>query len=191
MNRLEEILEYNRKFVEQKQYEEYLTTKYPNKKIVMLTCMDTRLIDLLPRAMNLRNGDAKIIRNAGAIVQQPFGNVMRSILVSIYTLDADEVYVVGHHDCGMTGLNANHILDKVHENGISETTIQTLRNAGIDLERWLTGFDDVTQGVMQSVNIIKNHPLLPKQIPVHGMLIHPETGALDLLVNGYESSRMG
>lgn len=186
MNRLQEILEYNQKFVETKQYEEYLTTKYPDKKIVMLTCMDTRLIDLLPRAMNLRNGDAKIIRNAGAIVQQPFGNIMRSILVSIYTLDADEVFVVGHHDCGMTGLNANKILDKVYDNGVSPTTIQTLRNAGIDLERWLTGFDDVTQGVLKSVNMIKHHPLLPRNIPVHGMLIHPETGALDLLVNGYE-----
>jgi len=187
MTSLQSILEYNREFVEEKKYEEFITTKFPDKKMVVLTCMDTRLIDLLPRAMNLRNGDAKIIRNAGAIVTQPFGNIMRSILVALYELNAKEVFVVGHHECGMTGLNASKILEKAKSNGVPENTVDTLRNAGIDLERWLTGFDNVTQGVMKSVEIIKNHPLLPAGTPVHGLIIHPETGKLDLLVDGYEN----
>jgi carbonic anhydrase len=185
MNHLESIMEYNRSFVENKKYEKYLTTKFPDKQIVILTCMDTRLIDLLPRAMNLRNGDAKIIRNAGAIVTQPFGNIMRSIIVALYELNANEVFVVGHHECGMTGLNASRIIEKAAANGVSKQTIETLRHSGIDLSRWLTGFDNVTQGVMQSVEIIKNHPLLPANTPVHGLIIHPETGTLDLLVDGY------
>ncbi len=185
MNRLNEIMEHNRGFVEEKQYEEFITTKFPDKRIVMLTCMDTRLIDLLPRAMNLRNGDAKIIRNAGAIVTQPFGNIMRSIIVALYELNADEVFVVGHYECGMTGLNANGIIQKAKTKGVSEETVDTLHHAGVDLNRWLTGFDDVTQGVMKSVDIIKNHPLLPANTPVHGMLIDPKTGKLDVLVNGY------
>jgi carbonic anhydrase len=179
-------MEHNRDFVEEKKYEKYLTTKFPDKKMVVLTCMDTRLIDLLPRAMNLRNGDAKIIRNAGAIVTQPFGNIMRSILVALYELGSTEVFVVGHHECGMTGLNAGNIIEKAKANGVADITIETLRHAGIDLERWLTGFDNVTQGVMKSVQIIKNHPLLPAGTPVHGLIIHPETGKLDVLVNGYE-----
>jgi len=187
MTSLQSILEYNREFVEEKKYEEFITTKFPDKKMVVLTCMDTRLIDLLPRAMNLRNGDAKIIRNAGAIVTQPFGNIMRSILVALYELNAKEVFVVGHHECGMTGLNASKILEKAKSNGVPENTVDTLRHAGIDLERWLTGFDNVTQGVMKSVEIIKNHPLLPAGTPVHGLIIHPETGKLDLLVDGYEN----
>jgi len=186
MNHLDSIMEYNRSFVEEKKYEEYLTTKFPDKKMVVLTCMDTRLIDLLPRAMNLRNGDAKIIRNAGAIVTQPFGNIMRSILVALYELGSKEVFVVGHHECGMTGLNADNIIEKAKSSGVSEVTIETLHHSGIDLARWLTGFDNVTQGVMKSVQIIKNHPLLPAGTPVHGLIIHPETGKLDVLVNGYE-----
>jgi len=190
MDHLTAILEHNRDFVANKEYEKFLTTKFPDKKMVVLTCMDTRLIDLLPRAMNLRNGDAKIIRNAGAIVTQPFGNIMRSILVALYELDAKEVFVVGHHECGMTGLNADKVLSKATTNGgVSEETIDTLRHAGIDLARWLTGFDNVPQGVLQSVQIIRNHPLLPKGTPVHGMIIHPETGALDVLVNGYEAMK--
>lgn len=40
---LEEILAYNKKFVEDKGYEAYITNKYPDKKIAILSCMDTRL----------------------------------------------------------------------------------------------------------------------------------------------------
>ncbi|HEY4567298.1 MAG TPA: carbonic anhydrase, partial [Savagea sp.] len=54
MTILQEVLEYNETFVEEKAYEPYVTTKFPNKKIVILTCMDTRLIELLPKAMNLK-----------------------------------------------------------------------------------------------------------------------------------------
>ena len=41
---IEEILAYNKRFVEEKAYEKYVTSKYPDKKIAILTCMDTRLV---------------------------------------------------------------------------------------------------------------------------------------------------
>ena len=102
-----------RRSCRRKEYERFLTDQFPNKKLVILTCMDTRLIELLPRAMGVRNGDVKMIKNAGAIVSHPFGSVMRSILVAVYELGAAEVAVVGHHDCGMTGLSCARVLDKV------------------------------------------------------------------------------
>ena len=64
---LEEMLAYNTQFVEKKEYEQYATDKYPAKKLAVLTCMDTRLTTLLPAALGLKNGDAKIIKNAGKI----------------------------------------------------------------------------------------------------------------------------
>ncbi|MER2112827.1 MAG: carbonic anhydrase, partial [Solibacillus isronensis] len=94
MSALQSILEFNGKFVDEKQYEQYATTKYPDKKIVVLTCMDTRLVELLPKAMNLRNGDVKVVKSAGAIVNHPFGGIMRSLLVAVYELKADEVYII-------------------------------------------------------------------------------------------------
>jgi carbonic anhydrase len=189
MDHLMSIIEHNQTFVTNKEYEQFLTTRFPDKQIVVLTCMDTRLIDLLPRAMNLRNGDAKIIRNAGAIVTQPFGNIMRSIIVALYELDAKEVFVVGHHECGMTGLNAERIISKASAQGVTQTTIDTLRHSGIDLSQWLAGFDTVMQGVLKSVDMIKTHPLLPSCTPIHGLIIDPTTGKLDILVNGYDQLR--
>ncbi|WP_458412878.1 beta-class carbonic anhydrase [Schinkia sp. CFF1] len=186
MKRLQEILEHNEQFVQSKEYEQFKTTKYPDKKMVILTCMDTRLTDLLPKAMNIKHGDAKIIKNAGALVSHPFGSIMRSILVAVYSLHSEEVYVVGHHDCGMTGLSADHILDEAISRGISSEKVDILRHAGIDIDRWLLGFSNVGESVEESVSLIRNHPLFPKEVPVHGLVINPETGKLDVIVDGYE-----
>lgn len=183
---LNDILVFNEKFVENREYEKYETTKFPNKKAVILTCMDTRLLELLPKALNLSNGDVKLIKNAGAIVSHPFGSIMRSILIALYQLQAKEVFVIAHHDCGMSGLKAEPVLSSMKERGVSEETLNTLVYSGIDIKQWLHGFDNVTESVKHSVEIIKNHPLMPEEVPVHGLVIDPKTGKLDLIVDGYQ-----
>lgn len=183
--KLEEVLEYNQKFVNNKEYEPFETTKFPDKKMVILSCMDTRLTELLPHAMNLKNGDAKMLKNAGAVITHPFGSIMRSIIVALYELHAEEVYIIGHHGCGMSGIIPTETIEKIVASGISSETISTLQYAGIDLEKWLHGFDSVAESVKQSVEIVKHHPLIPPHVPVHGLIIDPETGKLDLVVDGY------
>ena len=185
MSLISDVLDHNRRFVDRREYEAYRTDRFPEKKLVVLTCMDTRLVELLPRAMNFRNGDIKVIKNAGAIVSHPFGSVMRSILVAVYELGAAEIAVIGHRDCGMTGLSAGRILQRAKDRGVSEQLLATLGHSGIDLKAWLTGFEHVDAGVRQSVEVIRNHPLLPKDVPVHGLIMDPATGKLDLLVDGY------
>lgn len=184
MSSLESIINFNEKFVAEKQYEEYATTKYPDKKIVVLSCMDTRLVELLPRAMNLRNGDMKIVKSAGAIVNHPFGGIMRSLLVAVYELKADEIYVVGHYDCGMSAVDPNGMISHMLERGIKQETIDVINYAGMNLEEWLRGFGDVKTSVLKSVDLIRSHPLMPAGTPVHGLVIDPETGKLDLLTDG-------
>lgn len=187
MTRLEEILEFNQKFVEHKEYEPYQTSKFPDKKLVILSCMDTRLTDLLPRAMNLKNGDAKFVKNAGAVVSHPFGSIMRSIIVAIYDLGADEICVIGHHGCGMSSINPEATIQKMNTRGISQETIRTIEYAGVDLHTWLQRIESIPDSVRESVDMIRNHPLIPKTVRVHGLVIDPDTGKLDVVVNGYET----
>ncbi|MFC5587842.1 beta-class carbonic anhydrase [Sporosarcina soli] len=179
---IDTVLEYNEQFVKDRKYEEFRTTKFPNKKMVIVTCMDTRLIELLPQSMNLRNGDAKIIKNAGGVISHPFGSAMRSILVALYELKASEVCVIMHHGCGMNNINSVETIKKMQEGGVSKQTFDTLEFAGIDIEKWLAGFENVEDSVRNSVNMIKKHPLLPIGTPVHGLVIDPETGKLDVVV---------
>ena len=115
----QEILEYNKQFVANREYEKYRAGKYPEKKLAILSCMDTRLTELLPAALGLKNGDAKIIKNAGAVVTHPFGSVVRSLLVAIVELGVEEVMVIGHTDCGVQHIDADLILGHLQQRGIS------------------------------------------------------------------------
>ncbi|WP_082195455.1 beta-class carbonic anhydrase [Bacillus testis] len=187
MKALDEILSFNEEFVHNKEYETFQTDKFPDKRMVILSCMDTRLVELLPKAMNIKNGDVKIIKTAGAIVSHPFGSVMRSILVAIYELNADEVFVIGHHDCGMSSVDGDRVVAKMKDRHIDPGTLSTLERSGINIKDWLRGFDNVKDSVANSVDIIRNHPLIPADVAIHGLVISPETGKLELVTSGYEA----
>jgi carbonic anhydrase len=185
MSALSDILTHNESFVANRDYEAFRTDRFPNKKLVIVTCMDTRLVELLPRAMNVRNGDVMMIKVAGGVVSAPFGSVMRSILVSVYKLGAEEIAVVGHHGCGMVDLSPDDLLARARDAGVSADVLDTLDHAGLHLHEWLTGFSRIEDAVRSSVDVIRHHPLLPDKLPVHGLVMDPETGKLDLVVDGY------
>ena len=185
MNKLDEILEFNKDFVENREYEKYKSSKYPDKKLVILSCMDTRLTELLPKALNLRNGDAKIVKNAGATIMHPFGSIIRSIIVAIYEFDTDEVLVIGHKNCGMSNINGKETINKIINRGVIKETIETLNNSGIDIKKWLHGFDSVEESVKESVELIKKHPLIPRDIKVHGLIMDSESGKLEVITKDY------
>lgn len=184
---LNEILNFNVDFVKEKKYEEFITDKFPDKKIVILTCMDTRLFEMLPKAMNLKNGDVKIVKSAGAVINHPFGGIMRSLIVAVYELHAEEIYIIGHHDCGMSAIDPQKILGKMEARGIDHATVEMMKYSGVDLENWLQGFEDVEESILHSVNMVKHHPLMDPSVPVHGLVIDPTTGKLDVVVNGNEN----
>lgn len=189
MKLLDSMLEYNEYFVKFKEYKKYKAEdKYPAKRVVMFTCMDTRLVELSTRSLNLAQGDVKVVKNAGAILTHPFGSIMRSLIVAVYMLKADEIIVMGHYDCGMQNVDTDLVLEKMKQRGISEETLNVLQYSGMDLHKWLHGFDDVKESVKHDVDMITNHPLIPKNVPVHGLVIDPEDGHVDLVVNGYENS---
>lgn len=187
MNLLESLLAANESFVEKGEYKAFATDKTPNKKAVFLTCMDTRLSELSTKALGIENGDIKQLKNAGAVVTHPYGSTMRSILVAVYALGVDEVYIMGHHDCGFGALEPEPVITEMKARGIDSETFNTLKHSGIDVESWLKGFDSVEESVTETVNNVKNHPLFAKSIPVHGLVMDPDTGKVDVIVNGYDS----
>ena len=175
---IDEILEYNKKFVEERQYERFTTSKYPDKKIAIVTCMDTRLIELLPAALGMKNGDVKIIKNDCATITNPFDSTMRSLLVAVYELGVEEIMVIGHTGCGVQGMNAREMLDLMRERGIDEEHISLMRHCGIDLDSGLHGFDNTDEAIAETVDLIKNHPLMVKSVRVNGYVMDSVTGAL-------------
>lgn len=175
---IDEILKYNKKFVENKEYERFITSKYPDKKIAIVTCMDTRLVELLPAALGFKNGDVKIIKNAGGVITNPFDSTMRSILVAVYELGVKEIMVIGHTGCGVQGMDADEMLHLMRERGISEEHISLMMHCGIDLKGWLHGFENTDDAVHETVDLVSKHPLVPEDVVVKGYVIDSLTGEL-------------
>lgn len=175
---IDEILRFNKRFVTEKGYEQYITSKYPEKKIAIVTCMDTRLVELLPAALGIRNGDVKIIKNAGATITHPFDSTVRSLLIAIYELGVNEVMIIGHTGCGVQGMDAGEMIHLMKERGISEEHINLMRHCGINLSEWLHGFEDTESAVPETVDLVRNHPLVPSDIVVAGYIMDSLTGEL-------------
>jgi carbonic anhydrase len=66
----------------------------PAKKLAVVTCMDARVN--VERILGLAEGDAHVIRNAGALVTD---DVRRSLELS-RSLGTEEVVLLLHTDCG-------------------------------------------------------------------------------------------
>ncbi len=178
---IDEILRHNREFVESGGYRSYETSKYPDKKIAIVTCMDTRLVELLPAALGIRNGDVKMIKNAGGTITNPFDSTMRSLLVAVYELGVEEIMIIGHSGCGVQGMNASHMLQLMRRRGIDEEHISLMRHCGIDLDSWLHGFNDGCEAVGETVDLVRNHPLMPKDVRVAGYIMDSTTGKLECI----------
>lgn len=175
---LDDILAFNREFVKNKGYEKYITNKFPEKKIAIVTCMDTRLVALLPAALGFKNGDIKVIKNAGGIISHPFGSAVRSLLIAVYELGVNEIMIIGHTDCGAQQLNSAAMIGHMKERGVSQDSMEMMRYFGLNLDSWLSGFGDIKSSVRKSVELIKHHPFIPSDVVVLGFVIDSLTGEL-------------
>lgn len=178
MNTIDEILHFNRTFVKNEEYKQYETTKYPDKRLAIVSCMDTRLTELLPASLGLKNGDAKIIKNAGGVISHPFGSVIRSLLVAVFELGVNTIMVIGHSNCGAQHMNAEEMCRHMINSGVPQDHIDLMHYCGIDFEKWLAGFENGETSVKETVNTIKHHPLMPKSLDVRGFIIDSTTGEL-------------
>ena len=174
----EDILKHNDAFVANKEYLPYQTDSNPNKKIAILTCMDSRLTELLPAALGIKNGDAKIIKNAGGMITSPVGSTIRSLIVSVYAFDIKQIMVIGHDDCGMSNVDNSPLIEKMKERGVTQSDFETFDTPNFDTARWLEGFANVDQSVEKTVESIRTHQLISKDVEVRGFVINPHTGKL-------------
>ena len=175
---LNEVLKANDEFVEN--FEPVSLDHLPQKKIAILTCMDCRLTGFLPDALGIGRGDAKIIRNAGNTIVGE--DAIRSIAAAIYSLGCEEVLVVGHTECGMTHADPAKVKAKMMEMGIAEEDIDAVG----DLATWIGAIPGEEKNVLETVETIKNHPLITAEVPIHGLIMDIATGKVDVLVNGNE-----
>ena len=165
----------------------------PGRRFAILTCMDARLDPA--KYAGLAEGDAHVIRNAGGRASD---DAIRSLVISYKLLGTREWFVIHHTDCGMM-LFTDEIM-----RGLLASSLKT---ASIDASGWhdsgdgpgstegnyidwLT-FTDNAKSVVEDVQRIRNHPLVPADIPIYGYIYDCKTGKLVEVPEATEAGTAG
>jgi len=152
----------------------------PARRFAILTCMDARLDPA--KYAGLSEGDAHVIRNAGGRASD---DAIRSLVISYKLLGTREWFVIHHTNCGMeffTDALMRDLLARSLET--AELSAQGFRDVGkgpgsteAQFVDWLT-IADTAQAVVDDVSRIRQHPLVPKSIPIYGYIYDVNTGKL-------------
>jgi len=187
MKALEQMVLVNKRFVQNDANEfrqtAHLIGKLPRKQLAVFTCMDTRLVDFLEPALGIAREDAVIIKNAGNTVTGSFEATIRSLVIAIFELGVQEIMVIGHEDCGVGNSDVQEVIAKMRDRGISIDAIKMIKS---EFDHWLNSFQRPCANVRAVVDKIRNNPLIPADVPVHGLIFDPHTGEVMVLVDGYD-----
>ena len=152
----------------------------PARQFAILTCMDARLDPA--KYAGLGEGDAHVIRNAGGRASD---DAIRSLVISYKLLGTKEWFVIHHTNCGMEFFT-NEVMRDLLSSSLetAQLTSSGFRDVGKgpgdrsgEYIEWLT-IKDQRQSVLDDVARIRNHPLVPKSIPVHGYVYDVAHGKL-------------
>ena len=153
----------------------------PARGFAILTCMDARLDPA--KYAGLSEGDAHVIRNAGG---RATDDAIRSLVISHKLLGTVEWFVIHHTNCGMELFADEVIADLLDDDlGTASFDGKTWSNphhqgghAAGHFIKWHTIKNQQTS-VAQDVRRIREHPLVPKSIPIYGYVYDVRTGRLD------------
>ena len=152
----------------------------PARKFAILTCMDARLQP--SRYAGLAEGDAHVIRNAGGRASD---DAIRSLVISYKLLGTREWFVIHHTNCGME-LFTDEIMRDLLAGSLKTATFdgKVWRDTGAgpgstegQFVDWLT-IKEQSKSVAADVKRIRNHPLVPGDIPIYGYVYDVTTGRL-------------
>lgn len=153
----------------------------PKRAVAVVTCMDGRLTKLLNQAIGVQRGEAVMIRTAGNAILPHDQAIVRSVAASVFMLGVREVLVIGHTDCRMAG-DVLPLLDGMAKLGVARDAL------GSNDPREFFGFiPGPEQNVRAVVRELRESPLVPSSVLVHGLMIDVESGALQVLVRGDEA----
>jgi carbonic anhydrase len=150
---VDEIREANRSYASE--FEKGDLPMPPGRRFAVVTCMDARLDPA--KFLGLDEGDAHVIRNAGAVVTD---DALRSLIISHHLLGTQEAVVIAHTDCGMLTFKDEELQDR------------------LDTDVEFHAFPDVEENVRSGVRKIRESSLLPDSFAARGFVYDVRTGEL-------------
>src|ERR1700740_1800239 len=160
MSVIDEVLAANQVYAQT--HELRKLTPRPERRLAVLTCMDTRLSI---RTLGLKTGDAHIIRNAGGIVTE---DSLRSLVISHFLLGTEEIMVINHTDCGLMHASEQDLRTRIH----NRTGTAAVSPA------FFYAFQNIDENVRHQLQKLRTHPWIPKTVVARGFVYDVATGRL-------------
>ncbi len=152
----------------------------PARQFAILTCMDARLQP--SKFAGLAEGDAHVIRNAGGRASD---DAIRSLVISYKLLGTKEWFVIHHTNCGME-LFTDDVMAGLLESSLKTAVLDDTKWKDVGpgpgsvhgkYVKWLT-ISNLEASVVEDVQRIRSHPLVPAAIPIYGYIYEVKSGKL-------------
>ena len=160
MGVIDEVLAANEIYARDHEFRQL--TPRPQRKLAVLTCMDTRLSI---RTLGLKTGDAHIIRNAGGIVTD---DTLRSLVISHHLLGTEEIMVINHTDCGLMQASEEDL----------RVRIQNRTGTAAVSPSFFYAFQNIEENVRHQLQKLRTHPWIPQKVAIRGFVYDVMTGLL-------------
>jgi carbonic anhydrase len=166
------------------------------RKAAIVTCLDYRLNDFLSAV----TPGTYILRNAGGRTTEDW---IRSLVILCKLLGLEEIFLIQHTDCAMQKFTDAVMNDLLTESLVAATLVKNCNvtlypvqsnNAcqwvntssccganlcnGCGCLNWLTINQGLAKSVLEDVKAIRNHPLIPSDVPIYGFIFDVITGDL-------------
>ena len=150
------------------------------KKVLFVVGMEHELKTLIEQQMNINPESILFIHHNRPEALEPFGTLMRDIIVAVYMENVEEIYLVS------TNVDKKHeegLLDKIYEKLGSQEEIQTLdylfKNCmpefpNRNLREWIEGNQTIPDG--GAIDVIRKHPLIPSDVKVTNLFFENTSG---------------
>src|SRR5579862_408081 len=165
------------------------------RKAAIITCMDYRLNDFLGTV----TPGTYILRNAGGRVTEDW---IRSIIILYKLLEVEQIMLIQHTDCGMQKFTDDVMNDLLRGSLVKAKLVKNCNTTLCPLQPntackwintssccgtnpckggcidWRTINHGLFDSVLEDVKAIRNHPLIPSNIPIYGYIFDVITGDL-------------
>ena len=133
----------------------------PARAVAVVTCMDSRLLP--SRFLDLAEGDAHVIRNAGGSAR----DALRSLVISQRLLGTCEVAIVKHTECGMLTFTNADLYEQVRQElGADASEIDFLP------------FPSLEEAVRDDLRFLASSPLIAEDTVMRGFIYDVQTGRM-------------
>lgn len=154
------------------------------EKVLIITGFNSSLHAIYQSITKREQEDMIVLSSYNAELSQTYSCMIRSIIMLVLSEQIDEIYFIGEKSNNDLLLNEEELLARMREKGVNTNILSTLNYlqvGGGNVIKWLTGENNMETIIKKNMNLVQMHPLIPKSIAVHGIVVDTKTNHIEMV----------